>query len=83
MVDVVFFDRVRGGIGVHDVLKGGVIKGECLTGFSVVQIMVYRGIWRGWITCGSVSGCLIGVRVCVMVTEFQSKRNLSNPNPNG
>ena len=42
MVDV-FIDRVRGGLGVHDVLKGGVIKGECLTGFSVVQIMVCRG----------------------------------------
>ena len=28
MIDVGFIDRVRGGIGVHDVLKGGVIKGE-------------------------------------------------------
>ena len=35
MVDVGFIDRVRGGIGVHDVLKGGVIKVECLTGLSV------------------------------------------------
>ena len=49
MVDVGFIDRVRGGIGVHDVLKGGVIKGEGLTGFSVVQIRVSRGLWRGWI----------------------------------
>ena len=28
MVDVGFIDRVGGGIRVHDVLKGGVIKGE-------------------------------------------------------
>ena len=66
MIDVGFIDRVREGIGVHDVLKGGVIKGEGLTGFSVVQIMVCRGIWRDWITCGSVSGWMLGVRVCVM-----------------
>ena len=58
MIDVGFIDRVRGGIGIHDVLKGGVIKGEGFTGFSVVQIRVCRGIWRGWITCGSVSGWL-------------------------
>ena len=64
MVDVGFIDRVRGGIGVHDVLKGGVIKGECLTGFSAVQIRVCRGLWRGWITCGSVSRWMLGVRVC-------------------
>ena len=61
MIDVGFIDRVRGGIGVHDVLKGGVIKGEGLTGFSVVQIRVSRRIWRGWITCVSVSGWLLGV----------------------
>ena len=66
MIDVGFIDRVRMEIGVHDVLKGGVIKGECLTGFSVVKIRVCRGIWRGWITCGSVSGWMLGVRVCVM-----------------
>ena len=36
MIDVGFIDRVRGGIGIHDVLKGGVIKGEVLTGCSVV-----------------------------------------------
>ena len=66
MVDVGFIDRVRERIGVHDVLKGGVIKGECLTGFSVVQIMVCTGIWRGGITCWSVSGWMLGVRVCVM-----------------
>ena len=65
MIYVGFIDRVRGGIGVHDVLKGGVIKGEGLTGFSVVEIRVWRGIW-GWITRGSVSVCLLGVRVCVM-----------------
>ena len=65
MVDVGLIDRVRGGIGVHDVLKGGVIKGECLTGFSVVQIRVCRGLWRGWITCESVSRRMIGVRVSV------------------
>ena len=61
MIDVCFIDRERGGIGVHDVLKGGVIKGEGPTGFSVVQIRISRGIWRGWITSGSVSGWLIGV----------------------
>ena len=61
MTDVCSIDRVRGGIGVHDVLKGGVIFGEGLTGFSVVQIRISRGIWRGWITCGSVSGCLLWV----------------------
>ena len=66
MIDVGFIDRVRGGIGIHDVLKGGVIKGEGFTGFSVVQIRVCRGLWGGWITCGSVSGWLLGGRVCVM-----------------
>ena len=66
MIDVGFIDRVRGGIGIHDVLKGGVIKGEGFTGFSIVQIRVCRGIWGGWITCGSVSGWMLGVRVCVM-----------------
>ena len=76
MIDVAFIDRVRGGIGVHDVLNGGVIKGEGITGFSVDQIRICRGIWGGgggWITCGSVSGCLLGVRVCGMgmVTPFE------------
>ena len=33
MVDVGFIDRVRRRIGIHDVLKGGVIKGE---GFTVL-----------------------------------------------
>ena len=45
MIDVGFIDRVRWGIGIHDVLKGGVINGEDFTGFSVVQIRVCRGIW--------------------------------------
>ena len=67
MIDVCFIDRVRGGIGVHDVLKGGVIKGEGITGFSVVQIRISRGIRRGWITSGSVSGWLLEVGVCVIV----------------
>ena len=66
MLDVVFIDRIRGGICVHDVLKGGVIKGEGLTGFSIVQIRIIRGIWRGWITIGCVSGLLLGVGACVM-----------------
>ena len=66
MIDVGFFDRVRGGIGVHDVLKGGVIKGEGLTGCSTFQITVCRGIWSDWITFGSVSGGLLRVGVCVM-----------------
>ena len=44
MIDVGFIDRLRWGIGIHDVLKGGVIKGEGFTGFSVVQIRVCRGI---------------------------------------
>ena len=47
MIDVGFIDGVRGGIGIHDVLKGGVIKGEGFTGFSVVQIRVCRGLWGG------------------------------------
>ena len=47
MIDVCFIDRVRGGIGVHDVLKGGVIKGEGLTGFSIVRIRVSRGNLEG------------------------------------
>ena len=42
MIDVCFIDRVRGGIDIHEVLKGGVIKGEDFTGLSVVQISVYR-----------------------------------------
>ena len=42
MVDVGFIDRVRGGIGVHDVPKGGVIEGEGFTILSVVQIRVCR-----------------------------------------
>ena len=58
MIDVGFIDRLRGGIGVHDVLKGGVIKGEGLTGFSVVQIRVCRGIWGvGSLVGVSVGGC--------------------------
>ena len=32
MIDVGFVDRVRGGIGIHDMLKGGVIKREGFTG---------------------------------------------------
>ena len=47
MIDVGFSDRVRQGIGIHDVLKGGVVKGEGFTGFSVVQIRVCRGLWGG------------------------------------
>ena len=66
MKDVGCIDRVRGGIGIHDVLKGGVIKGEGFTGLSVVQIRVCSGIWRGWITCGSFSGWILGVMVYVM-----------------
>ena len=66
MIYVGFIDRVTEGIGVHDVLTGGVIKGEGFTGLSVVQIRVCSGIWRGWITCGSFSGLMLGVRVCVM-----------------
>ena len=42
MIDVCFIDRVRGGIGIYEVLKGGVIKGEGFTWLSVVQVMVYR-----------------------------------------
>ena len=55
MIDMGFVDREMGGIGIHDMLKGGVIKGEGFTGFLVVQIIVYRGIWRG--------GSLVGVSV--------------------
>ena len=43
-----------------------VIKSEGFTAFRIVQIRVCRGIWGGWITRGSVSGCLLGGRVCVM-----------------
>ena len=43
MIDVGFIDRERGGIGIHEVLKGGVIKGEGFAGFSVVQIRVCMG----------------------------------------
>ena len=42
MIDVGFIDRVRGAIGIHVVLKGGVIKGEGFTLLSVVPIRVYR-----------------------------------------
>ena len=42
MIDVGLVDRVRGGIGIHEVLKGAVIKGEGFTWLSVVQISVYR-----------------------------------------
>ena len=72
MIDVGFIDRVRGEIGIHDVLNGGVIKGEGFTGFSVVQIRVCSGTWRGSITCGSVSGWLLRVRVCVMGVDSPS-----------
>ena len=57
MIDVGFIDRVRGGIGILDVLKGGVIKGESFTGFSVVQIRVCRGLWG----VGSPVGVSVGV----------------------
>ena len=56
MIDVWFTNRERGGIGVHGVLKGGVIKGEGLTGFSVVQIKVCRRIWG----VGSPVGVSVG-----------------------
>ena len=56
MIDVGFIDRVRGGIGIQDVLKGGVIKGEGFTGLIVAQIIVYMRIWMGWITGWSFSG---------------------------
>ena len=59
MIDVGFFDRVRGGIGIDDVLKGGVIKGEGFTGFSVVQIRVCRGILGGG-GVGAPVGVLVG-----------------------
>ena len=36
MIDMGFVDSVRGGIGIHAVLKGGVIKGEGFTGLGVV-----------------------------------------------
>ena len=42
MIDVGFVDRVSGVIVIHEVLKGGVIKGEGFTWLSVVQIRVYR-----------------------------------------
>ena len=64
--DVCFVDRVMGEVGIHEMLKGGVIKGEGFTGLMVGQIIVYRGIWRGLITGGSVSGLLIGLRVSVI-----------------
>ena len=56
MVDVGFIDRVRRRISIRDVLKGGVIKGEGFTGFSAVQIRVYRGIWG----VGSPVGVSVG-----------------------
>ena len=56
MIDVGFVDRVRGGIGIHQMLKGGVIKGEGFIGLSVVQISVYRRIWR----VGSLLGVSVG-----------------------
>ena len=66
MIDVGLIDRVGGEICIHDVLKGGVIKGEGFTGFSVVQIRVCRGIWGGGVgsPVGASAGVL-GVRVCV------------------
>ena len=57
MIDVCFIGRVRGGIGIHEVLKGGVIKGEDFTWLSVVQIKVYRSIWG----VGSPVGVSLGV----------------------
>ena len=39
-------------------LKGGVIKGEGFTGFSVVQIMVCREVWGGGV--GSPVGVSVG-----------------------
>ena len=70
MVDVGFIDRVRWRIGIHDVLKGGVIKGEGFTGFSVVQIRVYRGIWGGgWGGGGGGGGSPVGESVGVCSGE--------------
>ena len=58
MVDVGFIHRVRKRIGINDVLKGGVIKGEGFTGCSVVQIRVCRGILVFGSPVGvSVGGC--------------------------
>ena len=64
MIDVGFIDRVRGGIGVHDVLKRGVIKGEGFTGFSIVQIRNLEGLDHLW-ECqwGDARGevCVMGI----------------------
>ena len=46
MIDVCFVDRVVGGVGIHEMLKGGVIKSEGFTWLSVVQIIVFRAICR-------------------------------------
>ena len=66
MIDVCFVGREIRGVGIHEMLKGGVIKGEGFIGLSVVQIIVYMGIWRGWLTGGSVSRLLVRWRVSVM-----------------
>ena len=66
MIDVCFVGREIRGVGIHEMLKGGVIKGEGFTGLSVVQIIVYMGILRGWLTGGSVSRLLVRWRVSVM-----------------
>ena len=36
MIYVCFVDRVVGGLGIHEVVKDGVIKGEGCTGLTVV-----------------------------------------------
>ena len=43
MIDVGLIDRVGGGIGIHDVLMGAVIKGEGFKWFSVVRIRLGGG----------------------------------------
>ena len=60
MIDVGFIDRVRGRIGVHDVLKGGVIKGEGFTGSAGESGGVGSpvGLSVGMLGVGSVSWVL-------------------------
>ena len=36
MIYVCFVDRVVEGVGIHEVVKGGFIKGEGFTGLTVV-----------------------------------------------
>ena len=75
MIDVGFIDRVRGAIGIQDVLKGGIIKGEGFTGFMLSR-SGSAGESGGVGSPVGVSVGMLVVRVCVMGDRIPVKKSI-------